>query len=693
MKKITTKLVLRIILLVSVVAVAFSTFSFYYVKRSTSFAIETTLTEVAKIAADNIAANINTYASKIEKVGLVSGLLHEEMSIEEKSQTLTDLKQNLSFDDLVITDLSGNFYVGTTTDIPDFKNETFFQKAVNKQTAISTPIKDKQSGGMHVYVASPVWLNGKVGDTVQGVVIGMLRGSIFSDLTDTIRVGEKGDTFLIDNSGTLIGYNNHSLVEMQNNLIEQSKTEKSLLEIADVQKKLANGETGYQAYQYQGTAYYAAYTPIKGTDGWGIGVAVQKKEFDRYANRNVNALIIFTAEGLIAAFIISWVFSKRIVNPIIANIKRLQQLSEGDFTSPVPEVKSKDETRQLADAIATTIDRMKQIIFDIDYNLQQISHKNLDVAIQTTYPGDLATIQSAINTLVLSLSDTLGQIHIAAGQVETGAAEVSLGAQAISQGSTEQASSIQELSAAIQEISDNVRQTAENANGANSIVTEVGSGLETSYDKMRDLMAAMEQINLASQEISKIIKAIDDIAFQTNILALNAAVEAARAGTAGKGFAVVAEEVRNLATRSAEAAKHTTELIENSLEAVEKGISLANQTVDSMEKVVADSKVAGTLIADITSAANSQATSITQVTQGVQQISAVAQNNSATVEESTAALEELNAQAEELNALVRQFKLYQKEFHAIIEEEESVKEESVATESPVVTTKRSESKY
>ncbi|MEG2088308.1 MAG: methyl-accepting chemotaxis protein, partial [Angelakisella sp.] len=261
----------------------------------------------------------------------------------------------------------------------------------------------------------------------------------------------------------------------------------------------------------------------------------------------------------------------------------------------------------------------------------------------------------SIQQINSSLGSTLSQINNAAEQVASGSGQVASGAQALSQGATEQASSVEELSATITEIAGQVRQNAENTKNANEQAAIVKGEIENGDKQMRALAAAMQDINNSSGEIAKIIKTIEDIAFQTNILALNAAVEAARAGAAGKGFAVVADEVRNLASKSSEAAKNTTVLISHSIEAVGNGTRMADSTAGALDRITTGAAKISALVAQIAAASGEQAVSIAQVNEGVSQISDVVQNNSATAEESAAASEELSGQAGMMKELISKF--------------------------------------
>lgn len=311
----------------------------------------------------------------------------------------------------------------------------------------------------------------------------------------------------------------------------------------------------------------------------------------------------------------------------------------------------------LKQSVNNTVGVLNQVITEITYITGQISEGNLDIADAEAHPGDFGNVSRALNIIIETLNRLLGEIRIAAEQVNLGANQVSDGSQALAQGATEQASSIQELTASIAEIADQTKNNAIDANHARKLTTEVMTSAEKGSIHMVEMQKSMTAINQSSKDISKIIKVIDDIAFQTNILALNAAVEAARAGQHGEGFAVVAEEVRTLAARSAEAAKQTTVLIEGSITKVREGTKIADDTAKALNDIVGGIEKVTAITGNIAHATNEQATGIAQINTGIDQVAQVVQQNSATAEQSAAASQELSGQAELLKQSIALFEL------------------------------------
>ncbi|MDR1572642.1 MAG: methyl-accepting chemotaxis protein, partial [Clostridiales Family XIII bacterium] len=287
--------------------------------------------------------------------------------------------------------------------------------------------------------------------------------------------------------------------------------------------------------------------------------------------------------------------------------------------------------------------------------LETVAARDLTVRVETLGADD--TIGNALLTMINNLNEIFAEINNAAGQVSSGSQQIANGAQSLAQGATEQAASVQQLSAAISEVSSSIRDAAQSARSAADMSDSIKNKAERGSEQMGAMMDAVRDINEASQNISKVIKAIDDIAFQTNILALNAAVEAARAGAAGRGFAVVAEEVRNLAAKSAEAAQNTEALIANSISKAALGVKIANETNESLVEIVGGIMESSRISGEIAESADRQYSAIGEINSGIDQVSQVVQQNSATAEQSAAASEELSGQSGVLSSMIAQFKL------------------------------------
>ncbi|WP_325200377.1 methyl-accepting chemotaxis protein [Oscillibacter sp.] len=347
---------------------------------------------------------------------------------------------------------------------------------------------------------------------------------------------------------------------------------------------------------------------------------------------------------------------KHVVKPILLITDRARPLQEGRLNLEM-DYQSDNELGELAKTLEKSMGLIHSYVEDINRIMGRLSQGDFDVATATPYIGDFQSIEASLNSFTSTISDTLGSIIHTQGRVSSNAGQLSSGAQALAQGATEQASAVEELYATLDDLSKGAEQNVQSAATALESARLTGEQVTLSGQQMEQMVSAMTDITNSSQEIGRIIKTIEDIAFQTNILALNAAVEAARAGTAGKGFAVVADEVRSLATRSDEAAKATKDLIDNSVQATEQGSRIVGQVSESLKKTLDLVMQSNTTINTIAEAVRAESASIAQVTEGIGQISAVVQTNSASSEESAAVSSELFEEVHKLEDETQKFRL------------------------------------
>ena len=654
MKSIRTKITTCLILTVIIGLVASGASGILLNYNNTMSTVERMMGQTAVLAAERVQQELEVYKNVVMEVGCIPQLSDSEVSVEDK-QVIID--ERVSMHDFQRGNIVGADGI-SIFDGNDYSDREYVRQAMEGNVYVSEPLISKVTGELSIMVAAPLYSEGSYGKSVAGVVYFVPRETFLNDIVSAIQVGENSRAYMINKSGGTIADVTLDTITVQN-IEEEAKSDPALKELAAIHSQMRQGKNGFGSYVNGEDKMFAAYAPVPGTDGWSIAVTAPQLNYLASTRDAMVINIAVIAASILISVIVALILATNIGRPMKACVKRMQLLVEGDLETPMPKITSKDETGVLVRTTQSLVEGLRIVINDISYLLNEMANQNLDVHTEheEVYVGSFQDILVSMRNVRLELSGAMRQVNHSAQEVANASSQLSSSAQTLSQGTAEQASSVQELAARISVISEEVKDTADGALDVRSQTHQTGEEVFLCNQKMQTLVEAMEKIQASSEEIEKILKTIDDIAFQTNILALNAAVEAARAGSAGKGFAVVAEEVRNLAGKSAQAAKNTSELIGNSTDAVHIGTGIAQNTADVLLGVVNSIQTVVEAIDHIAVISGEQSESVERVSEGINQISVVVQSNSATAEEGAAASEQLSAEAASLKELVGQFTL------------------------------------
>ena len=639
MKSIRSKIALILLTIIVFLSLSFGVINSILNVKTSGSILKQAMIETAGVTADRIYQELEGYTGRVYDVGSTALLADDAVLADQKKVLLSQRAAVYGFQQGNVVNRSGMGLDGKS-----YADQAFVKEAMAGNTYLS--FLGQNPGA--VVISAPLWENGAPGTTVKGVVYFVTQETFLSEIAADVTLGETGLAYLVDKSGTIIAHPQASAIGS-----------KSTGEQGKIEAEMATGTAGYNTFDANGTSKIMGYAPIPGANGWSVAIMADRSEFMAAGLDAILWIVLISVLFCVVGVFVSFRVGRTIAKPISLCANRLYALSEGDLSTPVPVIHTKDETGMLANATGVIVGNMQAIIGDMVPVLEEIARSNFNVGTRArdAYRGDFQPIAEHLEHIIVSLNNTLSQINRSANMVSSEAEQVSYGAQQLAQGASEQTASIEELAAAIHQISEKIKENAINAREASEWADQTVEEVGQCNEQMQKMVAAMERIEQSSAQISNIVKTIEDIAFQTNILALNAAVEASRAGTAGRGFAVVADEVRSLASKSAASAKNTSDLIAGSLAAVAEGAKMADSTLKALQAVTKSIAETQREHREIAQVNEEQSEAVDQVGTVMDQISAVVQTNSATAEESAAASEELSGQAQLMKSLVGQFTL------------------------------------
>ncbi|USF29001.1 Methyl-accepting chemotaxis protein PctC [Clostridium sp. MD294] len=529
----------------------------------------------------------------------------------------------------------------------DIASRPWYEAVTSNKTFITLPYTDINTGEIVVTIASPI-TETNTSNVIGVAAIDMSLESIVK-IMDNYIVGDTGFLVCMGPAGTILYHPNSAYINQN-----FSETDFS----SDMKSAVANSAFDDYTFNIDNTEYYGSLTEIGDTGFMVLTCMPEDEAMSVYKSITKQIDGAFFISLIIMAICV-FILSKMIIRPLMSLRNAAQSIAEGNLNITM-DTHSSDEIGQVSIAFSKTVEQLKKYIVYIDEIasvLSQISLGNLVFSLQNDYTGEFSKIKDSLLDIRTNLTTTLSHVSNSSDKVLENSMHMADNALALAQGATEQASAVEQLAASLNDVSHHVEASAQRAENANQQAIAVGEHISVSDKKMKEVLYSIQHINEFSSQIEAIIKTIEDIAFQTNILALNAAVEAARAGTAGKGFAVVADEVRNLAGKSAEAAKNTTQLIIQTIDAVADSTKIAHTAASAMNEVVVGANSIIAELNEISKMSLEQSHAISQITIGIEQISSVVSTNSASAEETSAAVNILSSQAKVMEKEIKRFQL------------------------------------
>ena len=484
-------------------------------------------------------------------------------------------------------------------------------------------------------------------------VMGTYKYDLLNDVISGINLGRTGMAYMVNREGVVTGHPNQSLALSQSSLVQLSGGNEDAVE------RVTTGETGAVEFPIDGKKMLVAFSPIRGTQ-WSLVIQIPKSDYSHFINWAMLISILATLAGLIISVLLILRFARSISHPVQCVTDRMVALSNGDLHTEVPPVGTGDELEVMTQTLDATLASINRYISDIQQVLTHIADGDLRTGPQVDYKGDFVLIRGSLRTIAQSMNETLLGFHSAADRLTAMAEQLNGQSAQLHQASLEQNQSAEELVHEVTHVKEQLADVAESSGQTRSQTEEIIRRIRSANEQMDALSSAMDDISANAQQITKIAKDIEDIAFQTNILSLNASVEAARAGAAGKGFAVVADEVKQLAAKSAEAAQSATDMVNNTKAIIQTGVMMTADTAGSLRAISDVSSQISTISDQLTAAVHGQELALTVMEERIATISDIADRNLQNAGETELSSGSLAREAEALQSHVQKFILKEK---------------------------------
>ncbi len=605
------------------------------------------LQPMARQSAKTVEANIHMLADRMMTIAKDPRMTADDDAaavLEGQAEVLAEAAEIYELHTIALYDLDGQLIQGIDG-APERLEESFaalLRETDNLTTDSATIFQDK----LGISMAMPVK---KDGETVM-YIAGVYKYDTLNDVISSINLGRHGMAYMVNRQGIVTGHPDQSVIQAGSTLAQLNGGNEKAVE------RVTTGETGAIEFPVNGENMLVAFSPIRGTQ-WSLVIQIPKSDYNHLINAAMLAAVLATLAVLAVSILLILRLSRSISHPVRIVTDRMIALSDGDLHTEVAHIYSGDELELMTRTLTATIERVNCYISDIQQVLTRIADGNLQADPQVDYKGDFALIRTSLGTIIQSLNETITGFGAAAARLASMSEELNGQSGQLHEASLEQNEATEALIQEVTHVKERLASVTKSSTETRSKTEEIAQCVQEANTRMSSLSGAMDDISANAQEITKIAKAIEDIAFQTSILAINASVEAARAGSAGKGFAVVADEVKQLASRSAEAAGNATNMVNSTIAIIRTGVELTADTADSLQSISSVSDQINAISDHLVSAVQSQEKALTIMDERIEAISAIADRNLKNAEGTEQSSGLLAAEAESLRAQVHKFVL------------------------------------